>query len=340
MRFLKIIGIILLVLIGVYFIGPKPSTPQLSNVLPSVPSESILMEKYIHDKESLHKLKPDNEARILWLNDSLKQKTEYAVVYLHGFSASQEEGDPVHYSFAQKFGCNLYLSRLADHGIDTTEPLASITADKYWNSAKEAYAIGKQIGNKVILMATSAGGTLALKLAAEFPEIYGVILFSPLIAINDSKAWVLNNHWGLQIAKLIKGKYIHAKDTSAMYGQYWYQKYRIESAVQLEELLEETMKETTFTKIKQPLLLLYYYKDEENQDAVAKVTAMKRMFMQVSTAENLKRQMAMPGVNDHVIASYIKSKDIQKVQGECEKFAKEILKLQEFSNNPNDQSGN
>ena len=42
-------------------------------------------------------------------NDSLKEKTEYAVVYLHGFSASQEEGDPVHYDFAKKFGCNLFL---------------------------------------------------------------------------------------------------------------------------------------------------------------------------------------------------------------------------------------
>ncbi len=36
------------------------------------------------------------------INDSLKEKTEYAVVYLHGFSASQEEGDPVHYTVCKK----------------------------------------------------------------------------------------------------------------------------------------------------------------------------------------------------------------------------------------------
>ena len=69
----------------------------------------------------------------------MKTKTEYAVVYLHGFSASQEEGDPVHYQFAQKFGCNLYLSRLYAHGIDTTEPLGNFTAEEVWNSAKEAF---------------------------------------------------------------------------------------------------------------------------------------------------------------------------------------------------------
>ena len=34
-------------------------------------------------------------------------------------------------------------------------------------------------------MATSTGGTLALKLAAEYPDIAGLILLSPNIAIND-----------------------------------------------------------------------------------------------------------------------------------------------------------
>ena len=163
------------------------------------------------------------------------------------------------------------------------------TADRLWNSAKEAYTIGKQLGNKIILMSTSTGGTLALKLAAEYPDIAGLILLSPNIAINDPNAWLLNNHWGLQIAHLIQGKYVHAKDTTALYARYWYPKYRMESAVQLEELIETTMKESTFQKVKQPTLVLYYYKDEEHQDPVVKVSAMKRMFTQLVTPEDQKR---------------------------------------------------
>ena len=327
MKFLKWLGIILLLLIIAYFLGPKPAAPLLSKELPFIPAEPAALEKYIHDHEALHKLKPDNEARVLWLNDSSKQLTEYAIVYIHGFSASQEEGDPVHYEFARKFGCNLFLNRLEDHGIDTTEPLANVTADKLWNSAKEAYAIGKCLGKKIILMATSTGGTLALKLAAEYPDITALILLSPNIAINDSKAWLLNNHWGLQIAKLVKGNYIHAKDTTQLYSQYWNAKYRIESTVQLEELIEMTMKESVFKKITQPLLLLYYYKDEDHQDPVVKVSAMKRMFMQLGTPENLKRQIAIPNAGDHVIGSYVKSKDVKTVEDECDKFAIEILHM-------------
>lgn len=329
MKFLKWVGIILLFFIIAYFLGPQPPTPHYDTSLPILPAGSADLEKYIRDHESKHKLKPDNEARILWMDDSLKQITEYAIVYLHGFSASQEEGDPVHFEFAQKFGCNLYLSRLDAHGIDTTEPLLSFTAAGVWNTAKEAYAIGKRLGKKVILMATSTGGTLALKLASEYPGIAGLILLSPNIAINDGNAWLLNNHWGLQIAKMMKGKYNKAKDTTALYGQYWNYKYRIESAVQLEELLESTMKESTFKKVKQPVLLLYYYKDEQHQDRVVKVSAMKRMFNQLGTPADLKRQVAVPNAGDHVIGSWIKSKDLQTVEEECEKFAREILHLNE-----------
>ncbi len=329
MKFLKWLGIILLVLIIVYFLGPQPSTPKFTKDLPAIPAEGVALEQYISKNEAKHKLKPDNEARILWLNDSLKSKTEYAVVYLHGFSASQEEGDPVHKEFAQKFGCNLFLSRLDAHGIDTTDPLANFTAEGLWNSAKEAYAIGKQLGKKIILMSTSTGGTIALKLAAEYPDIAGLILLSPNIAINDPNAWLLNNHWGLQIAHLVTGKHRKADDTTAIYAQYWNNKYSTSSLVQLEELIETTMKGSTFKKITQPTLLLYYYKDEDHQDDVVKVSAMKRMFTQLATPENLKRQVALPNTGNHVLGSPIKSKDVASVQAECEKFAIDILKMEQ-----------
>jgi esterase/lipase len=327
MKFLKWLGIIILLLIIIYFLGPRPSHPKYDLSLPVLTSNATQLENYIRDHEALHKLKPDNEARIIWLNDSLKDKTEYAVVYLHGFSASPQEGNPVHYDFAKTFGCNLFLCRLEDHGIDTTENLLTVTADRLWNSAKEAYAIGKQLGKKVILLTTSTGGTLALKLAAEYPDIAGLILLSPNIAINDPNAWLLNNHWGLQIAHLIQGKYVYAKDSSALYGKYWNIKYRMESAVELEELIETTMKESTFQKIKQPTLVLYYYKDEVHQDSVVKVSAMKTMFAQLATPADQKRMIAVPNAGGHVLGSYIKSKDVKTVEEECEKFGREILHL-------------
>lgn len=328
MRFLKWLGILLVILIIVYFLGPQPPTPKYTTELPAIPSDASQLEKYVADNEAKHKLKPDNEARIIWFNDSTKKKTEYAIVYLHGFSASQEEGDPVHNEFAEKFGCNLYLARLAEHGIDTINPLANYTAEKSWRSAVEAYVIGKQLGEKVILMSTSTGSTLALKLCAGFPEIAVNIMMSPNVAINDPNAWMLNNHWGLQIAEIVEGKHRVSDDTTVLSEKYWNHRYSTRSLVQLEELVESTMKESTFKKVTQPTLMLYYFKDKDHQDPVLKVSAMKRMFTQLATPDSLKRQVAIPNAENHVLGSPIKSKDVESVKKEVEKFAIEILKLQ------------
>src|SRR6267154_6018181 len=198
----------IIVLVGIYFLGPEPARPKFDPAMPAVPQSPDELEKYVARQEDQHKLKPDNEARIVW-EDSAKKKTEYSIVYLHGFSASQEEGNPVHRNFARKFGCNLYLARMADHGIDTVDQLFNFTPDRWWASSKEALAIGKAIGKKVIVMSTSTGGTMALMLAAEYPgDVFALINMSPNIAINDSKAWLANNPWGLQIARMvIGGKY-------------------------------------------------------------------------------------------------------------------------------------
>jgi pimeloyl-ACP methyl ester carboxylesterase len=327
MRALRICCSVLLVLILIYWMGPKPTHPQYRKFIPDLPDEPAQLEDFVANEEAGHKVKPGNQAKIVWFNDSLKNQTDYAVVYLHGFSASHEEGNPVHVDFAKKFGCNLYLSRLAEHGIDTTEPMVNLTADKLWNSAKEAYAVGTKLGKKVILLSTSTGGTLALKLASEYPDIAGIILLSPNIEINDPNAWLLNNPWGLQIAHLVKGKYNIAADTTAIYKKYWYSKYRMEAAVELEELLETSMKSSVFEKVKQPVLLLYYYKDEDHQDPVVKVSAMQRMFRELGTPDSLKRAEAIPNAGDHVIGSYIKSKDVETVTDECDRFAEQILHL-------------
>jgi esterase/lipase len=333
MKFLKKLFRVLLILIAVaavvYFFGPNPSTPVYTADLPTVPADTAALRLYIEQNEAKHKIKPENEARIIWADDSTKQKTEYAIVYLHGFSASQEEGDPVHTNIAKKFGCNLFLARLAEHGIDTTEQLVNLTADHYWNTVKEAYAVGKQLGNKVILMGTSTGGSNAIQLAANYPEVHSLILLSPNIEIFDDNAKLANNPWGLQIARFVtKSNYVTAKDDRSIYKQHWNTPYRLESIVALQEYLETAMVPATFKKVTQPTLMLYYYKDEVHQDSVVKVSAMKKMFSQLGTPANLKMEKPMPNTGNHVLGSYIKSNDYQGVEAEITKFMVDVLKMQ------------
>lgn len=317
----------IIVIIAIYFVGPEPSTPKWDSEMPVVPAGADELERYVAEKESRQKLKPDNEARIVWA-DSSRSKTPYSVVYLHGFSASQKEGDPVHRRFAAEYGCNLYLARLADHGIDTVDAMINFTVDRWWRSAREALAIGRKIGDKVILMSTSTGGTMALALAAAFPgDVHALINMSPNIAINNDAAFLLNDPWGLYIARMVKGGKYNEWDASPERQAYWYSKYRLEATVQLQEMLETKMKPETFEKITQPCLTLYYYKNESEQDPEVKVSAMLEMMTQLGTPEKYKRAVAIPDAGAHVLGSSLTSHDVEGVYAEMQKFAREVLEI-------------
>lgn len=317
--------IIAFVLLLGYLAGPAPKKNEFRSTLPAVPTEPAALERYIAGNEAKHKLKPDNEARIVWF-DSSKRKTAYSVVYLHGFSASQEEGDPVHTDFARAFGCNLYLPRLADHGVDTTEQLLYFTGDRFWESSKEALQIGKAIGEKVILLTTSTGGTMAIMLAARYPDdVFAMINMSPNIRINDPAAFISNNHWGLQLTKMVLGSDYMVIEYPEPRYQYWNTPYRAESIPQLQEILEDQMHPGTFEKVKCPTLTLYYYKNENEQDPTVKVSAMLKMHELLGTPDDKKVQQAIPGAGAHVLGSHLTSGDIPAVEQACVDFAVKVL---------------
>lgn len=128
--FLSSFFALIIVLFVLYFIGPKPTKPNYATKLPKVP-ELTTLANYVAVQEAKYKVKPGNEAEIVWA-DSLKQEqTEYAVVYLHGFSASKAEGDPAYTYLAKSLKANMYLARLADHGLDTVAPMEYFTPSAY-----------------------------------------------------------------------------------------------------------------------------------------------------------------------------------------------------------------
>jgi esterase/lipase len=322
----SIFGILALI----YVFGPSFPSPELSAKLPEIQVETTGFENYLEAKNSALKIKADNESRIVWANNSLKNKTEYCLLYIHGFSASWYEGEPVHTDFAKRYGMNLYIPLLASHGIDTPEALIDMTPDRLYESAKEALVVAQVLGEKVILMSTSTGGTLSLKLASEFPELLeGLILLSPNIAINNPAAFLLSKPWGLQIARQVyKGNYrITNTDFASEDCKYWNCKYRLEAIVYLQQLVESTMTKETFGKVNEPVFLGYYYKDEVNQDPTVKVDAMLKMYDQLGTPENMKQKVAFPEAGAHPIGSKLFSKSWQDVEIASFKFAEEKLGL-------------
>lgn len=329
-KLIRIPIILLAPLIVAYIAGPKFPKPALSSKLPVLQMETDDLETYLKNKEADLNIKPDNESRIIWNNDSVKNKTPYCLLYLHGFSASWYEGEPVHRNFANRYGMNFYAPLLAAHGIDTPEALIDMTPERLYDSAKEALVVARLLGEKVILMGTSTGGTLALKLAAEFPELVdGLMLLSPNIAINNPAAFLLSKPWGLQIARgVYKGNYrVSDNDTLPGECRYWNCTYRLEAIVYLQQLVDATMTKETFARVKEPVFLAYYYKDEDHQDPTVKVDAMLEMYDQLGTPNSQKQKQAFPQAGAHVIGSQLKSGAWQEVETASFRFAEEKLGL-------------
>lgn len=331
-RFIKwLVGVILVLIIG-YLVGPKPPKPLFNVAVTELPASLNDLENQINNSEkAVIGIRPDNEARIVWADSLKKEKTKIAFLYLHGFSASQAEGDPVHKDLAKKYKSNLYLARLAEHGIEKGDStMINLTADKYEASAEKVLEIAKKLGDEVVVIGTSAGGTLTLFLASGHPEIKAIVLYSPCVKLYDGTATILDKPWGLQIARLVSGGPMKKFESeSETHAKYWELHYRIEALVALQNLISHTMSPAVFSKIKCPVFLGYYYKNENEHDKTVSLPAMLKMFDELGTPDGLKQKMAFPEAGAHVIASYIRSKDWKGVERETGKFLDSIVKLQD-----------
>ena len=320
---------IVLVLCVVYLAGPKPPKPVFETQSFNLPASLTELEKQINESEkAVKRIKPDNQARIVWADTTDKEKTKIAFLYLHGFSASQAEGEPVHRDLAKKYDANLFLARLEEHGIDRGDStMIKLTADNYESSAEKALAVAEKLGDEVIVIGTSAGGVLTLFLASRHPEIKAIILYSPCIKLFNSTSVILDNHWGMSLLKVMqKGSVMKFDAESAEHANYWSLRYRIEALVSLQNLLTHTMKPALFEKVRCPVFLGYYYKNEVEQDQTVSVPAMLKMYDELGTPASMKLKVAFPDAGAHVIASYIRSKDWQGVERETDKFITDIIR--------------
>jgi hypothetical protein len=159
--------------------------------------------------------------------------------------------------------------------------------------------------------------------------VYGLILYSPNVRIKQKASILLSKPWGLQMARLnFGGKFrVWEEDSSSEICKYWNCRYRVEATVFLQQLIDVTMKEEVFAKVKCPLFLGYYYKDEQHQDETVEVKSELKMFGQVGTAKKDKMAQAFPDAESHVIACDLTSKSFGEVRSATYGFAESILKM-------------
>lgn len=299
----------------------------MSRSFSDIPDDTTKLDAFIKARESQFDLKEGTQAQIIWNGTDKQRKTKLSIVYLHGFRASHPEGNPVHKTIAQSFGYNLYLSRMEEHGIKTQYPLLNLTEEKMLQSARFAIEIGKRLGEKVILMGTSTGASLALYLASQtaYREcISSLILYSPLIRFYGISNNILANTLGRKILQFIPGnKYlITSKNSTYAEDQIWNKNYAMAGAIALGSFVEHQMKNSLFEKVDHPAFVGYYYKNKHEQDKVVSVRAIKKMIQNIGTRTDLLKITNFPDAKSHVICNSLLSKAVNDVIGNTKKFLK------------------
>ena len=313
MKILRFLSIFFLILGGIYLLGPRVEKPEFKDLQTEVPSDLLELDNWVNTREiSLGNIRPGNASKIIF-NDSVPAKTRYSVVYLHGFTASGVEGEPVHRNIAKALGANLYIPRLFGHGLEEEEPMFNFNNNDFWQSGLEALEVAKKLGETVIVLGTSHGGSLSLSIGDD-PSIGALVLFSPNIEVFDYKAKLLSKPWGLQISRLIKGgKYHFMWKPSKEKELYWTAKVRLEATLHMQKFLDVKMTPSVFKKVKAPVFLAYYYKNDSLQDQVVSVPAMLKLFKHIGTPDALKVKQAFPDIGGHVLTSYITTNNYDEV---------------------------
>ena len=206
----KFIGRILLALIVVgitmWFLGPYEDTSFETTFDESLLDDGV--DAYFKSQEiPILNIREDSEKRVVWAGDE-EAKTPLSVVYLHGFSASSQEIRPVPDDVASALGANLVYTRFQGHGRDSAA-MADGTVTGWMADVVEALTVARRIGDKVLILSTSTGGTLTA-LALHKPElqtdVVGVVFVSPNFGVNNPAAPMLTLPAGRYWLPLLVGK--------------------------------------------------------------------------------------------------------------------------------------
>jgi len=254
-----------------FALGPR-ITVDLSDVGPvefpgvSTPGSAglALLESGIADQEgALPDIVPGTEKSIAWANPLTPARTRWSVLYLHGFSATRKETEPLPQVLADTLDANLFLTRLAGHGRGGDAMLLG-SVEGWVRDAEEAVVVGDRISREgVVVVGTSTGGSLALWLASRSAlrdRIAAVLLISPNLGVRDQRAELLLLPWGAHLARMVQGERHSWEPANDLQARYWTTAYPVEALLPMQALVRE-VRSLSLDSIRAPIWTAYSDED-------------------------------------------------------------------------------
>ena len=237
--------------------------PRLVNsaAVPALPED---LDAYLLEREQSiaeeFPLVPGTEKRIRWQSEG--ERSDYALVYLHGFSGSRQGLLPATELIADALGANLFETRLRGHGR-AENGLVGIRAEDWLEDAAEALAIGARLGDRIILMGTSTGATLAMAML-EHPamaDVEAIVMISPNFRPYDPKSSWVTAPGGPLLLRMLVGETHTWEPANAAQARYWTTTYPADSVVEGLRLVDLANSQLP-RALGQSVLTLYSTRDE------------------------------------------------------------------------------
>ncbi len=256
----KILGGLLAVIVVagiVWLVGPR--VPVDTSIDIDETAIAADPQAYVEREEAqIAGIRDGLQKEIVWAYPASKAKTPLAIVYVHGFSASRGEIAPLPEKVAAALGANLFYARLTGHGLSGAA-MATASVNDWLNDMAEAMAIGRAIGERVVVIATSTGGGLATWAATQpalAEKLAAMVLISPNYRIADPNAFILTQPWGGQIAEMIVGKERGFEPQNELNARYWTYRYPTKALLPM-AALTSLARNAPVNRIAAPALFIY-----------------------------------------------------------------------------------
>lgn len=264
--------------------------------------------------ESLTDVKPGNEPQLFWATEA-GRKSEFSLLYLHGFSAGPQEVQPLISNLTQSLKANSYRPLLPGHGR-IQDKMERLKADQLFQEAVESYHIARSLGDKVIVIGTSTGAALALWLVDQGYQVDGLILLSPNLGIKDPRGFLAAGPLGYWILRLVVGSHYQWKPKYENQSQFWTTDYDVNGIRVMTDIVNEST-QLNFSKMDVPTLTMWTAQDT--------VVDIEKSLALLRPMPSIKNRMVEVKSKDHVLAGDITSPETNEfVLKECLQFIKSL----------------
>lgn len=278
--------------------GPNEPAPRASP-----PAALRQLDAWLAQTEAAQpQLRPGTAKRVLWHGEP-GRPTPWAVVYVHGFTATRLETAPLAQLLAQQLGANLFETRLTGHGVDA-QAMGQASVQDWLADTVEALQVGQLLGERVLLLGVSTGATLGnwLALQPQGQALAAQVWVSPNYGPAVKRSELINGPWGRQIALALEGDMRGQPSADPRENNAWTQRYPTQALFPMMALVKH-VRESDLSAMRTPVLVMYSPSDK-TVDANETRLAFERLGSPLKTLEAITYSEA---TGQHVLAGDIRA---------------------------------